>query len=143
MGNDMWHRCHLGWLTFVGNKHDRLEMFLSKFMTVCYYQCTHTFQSESALYSCLNVKELLAQSRHVFWGLSDSHWTWAQNHLSCVPTSNHLAKLTNWLSCFLSTFCTLQLAVYPYDVTYTFQSDSALYSCLNVKELFAWARHVI
>ena len=33
-------------------------------LTVCYYHVTYAFQSESALYSCLNVKELLARNRH-------------------------------------------------------------------------------
>ena len=32
-------------------------------MTVCFYHVTYAFQSESTLYSCLNVKELLARSR--------------------------------------------------------------------------------
>ena len=32
-------------------------------ITVCYYHVTYAFQSESTLYSCLNVKELLARSR--------------------------------------------------------------------------------
>ena len=31
--------------------------------TVCFYHVTYAFQSESTLYSCLNVKELLARSR--------------------------------------------------------------------------------
>ena len=31
--------------------------------TVCSYHVTYAFQSESILYSCLNVKELLARSR--------------------------------------------------------------------------------
>ena len=30
-----------------------------KYMSVCYYHVTYVFQSESTLYSCLNVKELL------------------------------------------------------------------------------------
>ena len=34
-----------------------------EFLTVCSYHVTYTFQSESTLYSCLNVKELLARSR--------------------------------------------------------------------------------
>ena len=34
------------------------------YLTVCSCHVTHVFQSESTLYSCLNVKELLAQSRH-------------------------------------------------------------------------------
>ena len=33
-------------------------------LTVCYYHVTYKFQSESTLYSCLTVMELLAQSRH-------------------------------------------------------------------------------
>ena len=33
------------------------------FLTVCSYHVTYAFQSESTLYSCLNVKELLARSR--------------------------------------------------------------------------------
>ena len=32
----------------------------TSFLTTCYYHVTHTPQSESTLYSCLNVKELLA-----------------------------------------------------------------------------------
>ena len=32
-------------------------------VTVCSYHVTHVFQSEYTLYSCLNVKELLAQNR--------------------------------------------------------------------------------
>ena len=33
-------------------------------MTVCSCHVTYAFESESTLYSCLNVKELLARSRH-------------------------------------------------------------------------------
>ena len=31
--------------------------------TVCYYDVTYAFQSESTLYSCLNVKELIARNK--------------------------------------------------------------------------------
>ena len=41
--------------------------------TVCSCHVTYVFQSESTLYSCLNVKELLAQNRHEIWSLSDSN----------------------------------------------------------------------
>ena len=34
-----------------------------RLMTVCSYHVTYAFQSESTLYSCLNVKELLARNR--------------------------------------------------------------------------------
>ena len=38
-------------------KHDKI------LMTVCYCHVTYAFESESTLYSCLNVKEILARSR--------------------------------------------------------------------------------
>ena len=44
----------------------------STHLTVCHYHVTYTFQSESTLCSCLNVKELLTQNRHDIWSLSDS-----------------------------------------------------------------------
>ena len=36
------------------------ESMKSNFGIVCFYHVTYAFQSESTLYSCLNVKELLA-----------------------------------------------------------------------------------
>ena len=44
-------------------------------MSVCSYHVTYAFLSVSTLYSCLNVKELLAQSRRKIWSLSDCNWT--------------------------------------------------------------------
>ena len=55
-------------------------------------------------YSCLNVKELLGRSRCEIWRWSDCNWTRTQNHLVLKRTLNHLAKLTSWLSCVLSTY---------------------------------------
>ena len=52
-----------------------LVLICAVHLTVCSYHVTYVFQSESALYSCLNVKELLAQSRSEIWSLSDSNWT--------------------------------------------------------------------
>ena len=46
------------------------------------------FQSESTLYSCLNVIELLAWSRHEIWNLSDCNWTRTQNHWVRKQTLN-------------------------------------------------------
>ena len=40
-------------------------------LTECSCHITYSFQSESTLYSCLNVKELLARSRREIWSLSD------------------------------------------------------------------------
>ena len=73
-------------------------------LTVCSYHVLYAFQSESILYSCLYVKELLARNKHVIWSLSDCNWIWTQNHLVRKATHNHLAKLTLWLRCVLSTY---------------------------------------
>ena len=40
-------------------------------VTVCSCHVMYVFQSEFTLYSCLNVKELLAQNRREIWRLSD------------------------------------------------------------------------
>ena len=70
-------------------------------MVVCSYHVTYAFQSESTLYSCLNVKEPLARSRHKIWSWSECNWTRTHNHLVDKRTPNHLAKLAKlakWLS---------------------------------------------
>ena len=66
-------------------------------MIVCSYHVTYAFQSESTLYSCLNVKELLVKAGAKFWNLSDFNWTRTHNHLVHKRTLNHLAKLAKWL----------------------------------------------
>ena len=74
------------------------------------YSChvTYKFESESTLYSCLNVKELLARSRREIWRLSDWNWTRTQNHLVCKRTKLTLVKWLNirlWtLWCFILLF---------------------------------------
>ena len=65
-------------------------------LTVCSCHVTYMFQSESTFYSCLNVKELLAQSRHKIWRLSDCNWIRTQNHLVRKRTLNHLASVAKW-----------------------------------------------
>ena len=76
----------------------------TSFLTVCSCHLTYTFQSESILYSCLNVKELLARSRCKIWSLSDCTWTCTQNHLGHKRTLNHLAKLTKLAKLSLALF---------------------------------------
>ena len=51
-------------------------------MSVCSCLVMYTFQSESMLYSCLNVKELLALSRCEIWSLSDCNWTWTYSQMT-------------------------------------------------------------
>ena len=62
-------------------------------LTVCYYYVTYAYQSESTLYSCLNVKELFARNRCNIWSLSDSNGIGTHTHLVRKQTLNHLAKL--------------------------------------------------
>ena len=50
-------------------------------LIVCSCHVTYAFQSESTLYSCLNVKELLAWNRRKIWSLSDCNCTRIHNHL--------------------------------------------------------------
>ena len=73
-------------------------------LTVCSCHVAYAFQSESTLYNYLDVKELLAQNRRKFWKLSDCNWTRTRNHLVCKRTMNHLAELTKWFRCVLSTY---------------------------------------
>ena len=68
------------------------------------YHVTYAFQSEFALYSCLNVKKLLARNRRDIWSLSDCNGSRTHNHLVRKRILNHLAKLTKWLSWIVSTY---------------------------------------
>ena len=69
-------------------------------MTVCSCHVADPFQSESTLYSCLNVKEVLARSRREIWKLSDCNWTRTQNHSVRKRTLKFgqtvECSLTNW-----------------------------------------------
>ena len=61
-------------------------------LSVCSYHVTCAFQIESTLFSCLNVRELLAWNSRDIWSLSDCNWTRTQNHLVRKRTLNHLAN---------------------------------------------------
>ena len=97
---------------------DFKTLYTKVVMTLCSCHVMYTFQSESTLYSCLNVKELLARSRHEIWRLSDCNWTQTQNHLVRKRRLNHLAKLAKWLRCVLSTYL---YGVFEHTVKYTVQ----------------------
>ena len=60
-------------------------------LTVCSCHVTYAFQREATLYSCLNVKELLARSRLKIWRWNDCNWTRTQNHLV-------LKRIAKWMS---------------------------------------------
>ena len=69
-----------------------------------YYHVTYPFQREPTLYSCLNVKQLLAQNRCDMSSFSDSNEIRTHNHVFHKRTLNHLAKLAKWLSFVVSTY---------------------------------------
>ena len=73
-------------------------------LIVCSYHVTYAFQSESTLYSCRNVKELLPWKRRDIWSLIDCNGTRTHSHLVHKRTLNHLAKLAKWSSCAVSAF---------------------------------------
>ena len=62
-------------------------------MTVWSYYVTYAFQSESILYSCMDVKAFLARNRHDILSLSDCKGTRTHNHLFRKRTLNYLVKL--------------------------------------------------
>ena len=52
---------------------------------VCSYHVTYAFHSESTLYSCLNVKEVLPRNRRQSWSLSDCNGTrWVRLQLQSL-----------------------------------------------------------
>ena len=97
--SSLYYRYH-----FLNNrkmKYDKFPDITNKFnCTVCFCHATHAFQSESTLFSCMNVNELLARSRRKIWRWSDCNWTRTQNHLVLKRTLTHLAKLVK---------CTVQI----------------------------------
>ena len=69
--------------------------------------------------------------------LSDSDGSRTHNDLVRKQAINHLAKPAKWLIPVLST---VHLTVCSYNVIYVFQSQSTLYSCLNIKKHLVWNR---
>ena len=72
--------------------------------TVCSYHVIYAFQSEFTLYKCLNVNEILPQSKRQFWILNGCNCTRTHNLLVHKQTLNHLAKPAKWLGCVVSTY---------------------------------------
>ena len=67
-------------------------------LTICSYHLTYRFNTESTLYSCLNIKELLTGSRQDIWSSSDCNEIRTLNHLVRKRKLSHFAKLAKWLS---------------------------------------------
>ena len=98
----------------------------------------YLLQSKSTLYSCLNVKELLAKNRRGIWSLSDCNWTRTHNHLSRKRTRNHLAKLTKWLAVLWVLICTKYLSVRDITRRYTQMHRTDKYSQHNSIIWLVW-----
>ena len=72
-------------------------------LTVSSYRVTYAFQTESRIYICLNVKELLAPNRRDIWNLTHCNEIRTHSQLVRKRTLNHLVKLIKWLSWVVST----------------------------------------
>ena len=84
-----------------------VNMKMQQFILIVCSYVMYGFQSKSALYSCLNVKELFAWNRRDNWSLSDSNGIRTYNLLVRKQKLDHLAKLAKWLMCceYLSLWC--------------------------------------
>ena len=72
--------------------------------TVCYYHVKYAFQSESTLYSCLNVKKLFALNRRNISSLSDSNTIRTHSHL-VRPLATTTGQMTELCCEYLSVWC--------------------------------------
>ena len=103
-------------------------------MTVFYYyHVTYVFQSESTLYSFLNVKERLAQNRHNIWSLS---------HRNGIQTHNHLVLVCELSGCrFEFRCCHLKSIVYNNRKETIFNFISSSHKILHMS--FVYCKRVI
>ena len=90
----------------------------------CMFLSCHVSGSEwTTLYSCLNVKELHAQSRLEIWSLSNFKGNWTHNHVVRKWTLNHIAKLAGkmpvWLDGWMFVYERSGCGSSPVAVTYT------------------------
>ena len=100
-------------------------------LTVCPCDATYAFQSDSTLYS------YLARNKREIWSLGECNCTGTHENLIRKRRVNYLGKLAKWLNWVVATYLYGTLTVFSFHVTYAFQGESTLDSCLNVKELFA------
>ena len=76
----------------------------------CHVTCA--FQSESTLYSDLNIKKIFAQKRCNIWSLSDCNGTRTHKHLVRKRTLKHLVRLAKWVL-----ICTVHLTLSSYKLS--------------------------
>ena len=76
-----------------GNMNITIELCKFKLAKVLNFWLYVLCMSESTFYSCLNIKELLAQNRREIWSLSDCNGTRSHNQL---VRSEHSNIWPNW-----------------------------------------------
>ena len=87
------------------NEHSTIRpSWANVYLTLPSYRVTYGFQTESRIYICLNIKELLAPNSRDIWSLSDCSETRNHSQLVQKRTLNHLTKLTKLLSWVESTY---------------------------------------
>ena len=92
---------------------------------------------------CLNVKEILAQSKCKMWSLSDCILPRFHNHLANQRKLNHLFEQAKSLSCVLSIYLYGAFTCMFMSCQVAFKSKPTFYRCLNVKELLPRSMHEI
>ena len=101
-------------------------------LSVCSYHVTYAFQSESTLYSCLNVKEFLARSRREIGSLSDCNWTRTHNHLVHKQTLNHLVFVYELSGCgFVSSYSHFNYFEFQFQVFHNFFKNAFFFTFVN------------
>ena len=74
------------------------------YLPACYHYFTYALQSESILYTCINVKEPISGNRCVILSLSDKNEIWNSIHLVRKWTLNHLDRLDKYWAVLYGTF---------------------------------------
>ena len=92
------------WLNWPNNWAELWVLICPVYLTISFYHVTYAFQSESTLYISLNVNKIIVQNKRNICRLSQCNGTPTHNHLLRKGTLNHLSKLTEWLSCVVSTY---------------------------------------
>ena len=84
----IWWEYYNQWGIYQRSRVSLLEPGQNSLSIACSDHVTYAFHSESTLYSCLSVKERLAQTRRNIWNLSDCNGTRTHNHLVRKQTSD-------------------------------------------------------
>ena len=108
-----------------------IHLWTFRHLDLCYCHVTYAFQSQTTLYSCMNVKELLAWNKRDMWSFSDCNGIRTHKHLVRKRTLIHLYRLVSlakWLSVLLQTW--LLILFYKRGCGFKFHTDIYLQVCM-------------